>query len=225
MYNKVFNLKDCEYFHSVMLENAWNQFPPTHQWNSGPHVCKVISILEIIKNLPTPQKIIDIGAAAGAFPHLAQKMGHDVTAIDLEGHKYFATLGNNALSKLIIGDIFEEVDNLRDESIDIFVDVCAVTHFNHDSYTNQKYELNQWERLAKAIYNPLKKEGFFIISTDCDPLKEDGEFISPTKIIEFIERQGFLLYGKYDKIYENTDCYTLYEGIKLPVVSLTFQKK
>jgi SAM-dependent methyltransferase len=224
MYNKVFNLQDFEIFNKILLENQWNCFPPQHQWEHSTHVCKVVSLLEIVKQFDKPQKIVDIGSAAGAFPHLAQKMGHDVTAIDLEGYKYFSQLGTNALSKLITGDIFVELDKLEDNSVDIFSDVCSVTHFNHESFTNKVHDLNQWERVSQKIHRPLKKNGHFIVSTDCNVSNTNGEFISPSKIIEYVEKNGFALNGEYKKEYENTDCYIVYNGQKLSVVCLDFIK-
>ena len=63
-----------------------------------------------------------------------------------------------------------ELKNIDDESVDIFIDSCAVTHFKPSGN-------NGWKEVAENVYRSLKPGGKFIVSSDVDENVDEGEFI------------------------------------------------
>jgi 2-polyprenyl-3-methyl-5-hydroxy-6-metoxy-1,4-benzoquinol methylase len=224
MYNRILNSKDVEVFiETIQKENYVQKFPPTSQWDKDCAILKTMSVLDEIKEIgETSLKIIDLGAAAGALPHIVSEWGNDVIAIDMTD-MYISQVSKNTLVKMVTGDVFIELKEMDEESVDVITDVCAVTHFDYN-YTETVNNLG-WKKVSDDVYRVLKKGGRFIVSTDCDVTNERGQFISPESLINIIESSGLQLTSPYQKEYEDTDCYTLYNGMILPVVCLAFEKK
>ena len=63
-----------------------------------------------------------------------------------------------------------QLKNIDDESVDIFIDSCAVTHFKPSGN-------NGWKEVAENVYRSLKPGGKFIVSSDVDENVDEGEFI------------------------------------------------
>ena len=111
---------------------------------------------------------------------------------------------------MVLGDVLHELKIIPPESVDVFIDSCAVTHFAPGENTG-------WKQVAEGVNKALKPDGKFILSSDVDLGAVDGEFISPQRIIEIMEENGLTLTTPYE--YTQTDFASPW-----PVVTFTFEK-
>jgi len=223
MANKVLNRQDIIHFRNVIVENEYDKkFPHRDLWGKDDAILKWISVVLEFQKIKTKRnklKVIDLGAGDGCTPHIIASFGHDVTAIDIANTNHFCT---NSLVKMVLNDALAEVKMMDDNSVDLFTDVCAVTHFN-SSFSNEYPNLG-WKNISDQVYRVLKQNGKFIITTDVDVNNNSGEFITPLSIIKIVESSGLKLCGDYEEEYEDTDFHIPYNGTNLQVASFTFQK-
>lgn len=221
MFNRVLNRKDLQNFmQEVEEKNYASNFPHMDLWGKDDAMLKWISVLDEVRSLGEKKlKVVDLGSGAGCTPHIISSWGHDVTAIDISTINHLCT---NSLVKMVLNDALIELKEMKDSSVNVFIDVCAVTHFNEkcsDTVANLG-----WKEVADQVYRVLKKNGRFIISTDVNIDNDFGEFIKPEKIIEILESSGLKLIGTYDKESEDTDFHISYNQQYLQVACLVFGK-
>ena len=155
--------------------------------------------------------VVDLGAGPASLPHIISSLGHDVTAIDIADIDH---LVQQSLVKMVLGDVLYELKEIPDESVDVFIDSCAVTHFDPKGY----YENKGWREVAYGVSRALKSGGRFILSSDVDLYATGGEFITPQRIIEIMKENGLELTSPFVLSDNNlTTC-------PWPVVTLTFEK-
>lgn len=221
MYNRVLNRKDLEIFKREIQEKNYSfDFPHIDLWGKDDAILKWLSVLKEVRSLNRKKlKIVDLGSGSGCTPHIISSWGYDVTAIDISNINHFCT---NSLVKMILNDVLIEIKDMEDSSVDVFTDVCAVTHFNA-SYTSDISNIG-WKEVSDQVYRVLKSKGKFIISTDVNVNNNFGEFIKPERIIEILKSSGLNLKGTYDKESENTDFCINYNQDQLQVVCLIFEK-
>jgi SAM-dependent methyltransferase len=222
MPNKVLNNNDLLEFRREIKEKDYeSKFPHRDLWSKDDAVLKWISTVKEFKQIETEKKlkVIDLGAGDGCTPHIIASFGHNVTAIDIANTNHFCT---NSLVNMVLNDALAEVKTMRSKTVDVFTDVCAVTHFN-STFDDKTANLG-WKNIAEQVYRVLKPGGRFIITTDVDINSDKGEFISPKKIIKIIESSGLKLVGQYDEQSENTDFSIFYNGMTLQIASFCFEK-
>ena len=156
-------------------------------------------------------KVVDLGAGPASLPHIISSLGHDVTAIDIADIDH---LVNQSLVKMVLGDVLYELKEIPDESIDVFIDSCAVTHFDPSGYSENK----GWREVAYGVSRALKSGGRFILSSDVDLSATGGEFITPQRIIDIMKENGLELTSPF--VLSNNNLKTC----PWPVVTLTFEK-
>lgn len=221
MFNRVLNKKDLEIFKKEIEENEYpKNFPHIDLWGKDDAILKWISVLQEVRSLNRKKlKVVDLGSGSGCTPHIIASWGYDVTAIDIANINHFCT---NSLVKMVLNDVLIEIKEMQDSSVDVFTDVCAVTHFN-DKYSDKIGNLG-WKEVAEQVHRVLKTRGKFIISTDVNISNDFGEFIKPEKIIEIVESSGLKLKGEYDKESESTDFHIPYNQQNLQVACFVFEK-
>lgn len=221
MYNRILNTKDLEIFkQEIEDKNYPENFPHIDLWGKDDAILKWLSVLKEVHNLKRKKlKLVDLGSGSGCTPHIIASWGHDVTAIDIANINHFCS---NSLVKMILNDVLIEIKEMKDSSVDVFTDICAVTHFN-DKHTDSIGNIG-WKEVGDQVYRVLKSKGKFIISTDVNIQNNFGEFIKPEKIIEILENSGLKLKGTYDKESETTDFHIRYNSQNLQVVCLVFEK-
>jgi len=221
MFNRILNQKDLQNFKQEILKKEYpKNFPHIDLWGKDDAILKWLSVLEEVKYLGTDKlKIVDLGSGSGCTPHIIASWGHDVTAIDIANINHFCS---NSLVKMILNDVLIEIKEMEDSSVDVFTDLCAVTHFN-DKYTDSIANLG-WKEVADQVHRVLKTGGKFIVSTDVNISNDFGEFIKPQTIIRIIENSGLKLVGNYDKESEDTDFHIPCNQLSLQVVCLVFEK-
>lgn len=221
MYNRVLNQKDLNNFKKQIIENDYStKFPHIDLWGKDDAILKWLSVINEFTNLNKDKlKVVDLGSGSGCVPHIISNLGNDVTAIDIANIDHFC---KNSLVKMILNDVLIEIKEMKSSSVDVFTDVCAVTHFNIKS--NDGIANNGWKEVADQVYRVLKKNGKFIVSSDVDIFNDFGEFIKPKLIIEILQSSGLKLLNEYEEAYESTDFHIPYNGNNLQVACLVFVK-
>ena len=214
MYNRLLTRSDLADFQKeVDDENYKERFPHRDLWDNHPDaILKWISILREFKSLGGENlKVVDLGAGPASLPHIISSLGHDVTAIDIADIDH---LVQQSLVKMVLGDVLYELKEIPDESVDVFIDSYAVTHFDPKGY----YENKGWREVAYGVSRALKSGGRFILSSDVDLYATGGEFITPQRIIEIMKENGLDLTTPF--VVSDNDLKTC----PWPVVTLTFEK-
>ncbi len=223
-YNRILTRRDLKEFRGIIEESDYrNKFPHPILWDKDDAILKWISVIEIFKNLDIEKgNVVDLGCGSSCPPKIIRSMNHNVTGIEVVG-EYVGNFYSDSDIKILIGNSFDLVKEIKENEVDIFYDCCSVTHFNTGS-TPECKNLG-WEIMASLVYKALKKGGRFIIASDVRFTESEGEFITPTDIIDIVERSGLNLDSKFDLgSIENPDNYTFDYGGKMGVVSLTFIK-
>lgn len=215
--NKILTKKDVEWAKKIIAERNYRvNYPHIDLWDKDDACVKWMSVLEMFESLQKSNlKVIDMGCGTGCTPHIISDMNNDVVAIDSYYDYHFC---KNSNVNMIKSDIFDYLKNVENETYDVAIDVCAVTHF--DTRYDSEIENYGWKKIADEAYRILKKNGRFIISSDCSISSSSGEFINPKTIIKLIESSGLKLDGYYR---ENSEDDFKVIGY-LNVVSLSFVK-
>ena len=214
MYNRLLTTEDLhEFYEEVDREDYRTKFPHRDLWyDHDDAILKWISILREFKSIGGSNlKVVDLGAGPASLPHIISSLGHDVTAIDIADIDH---LVQQSLVKMVLGDVLYELKEIPDESVDVFIDSCAVTHFDPKGY----YENKGWKEVAYGVSRALKSGGRFILSSDVDLYARGGEFITPQRIIEIMTENGLDLTTPF--VVSDNDLKTC----PWPVVTLTFEK-
>ena len=214
MYNRRLTPEDLrEFYEEVDKEDYRTKFPHRDLWyDHDDAILKWISILREFKSIGGSNlKVVDLGAGPASLPHIISSLGHDVTAIDIADIDH---LVQQSLVKMVLGDVLYELKEIPDESVDVFIDSCAVTHFDPKGY----YENKGWKEVAYGVSRALKSGGRFILSSDVDLYATGGEFITPQRIIEIMKENGLDLTSPF--VVTDNDLKTC----PWPVVTLTFEK-
>ena len=214
MYNRLLTTEDLqEFYEEVDKEDYRTKFPHRDLWyDHDDAILKWISILREFKSIGGSNlKVVELGAGPASLPHIISSLGHDVTAIDIADIDH---LVQQSLVKMVLGDVLYELKEIPDESVDVFIDSCAVTHFDPKGY----YENRGWKDVAYGVSRSLKSGGRFILSSDVDLYAKGGEFITPQRIIEIMKENGLDLTSPF--VVTDNDLKTC----PWPVVTLTFEK-
>ena len=163
-------------------------------------------------------KVVDLGAGDGPVAHMISNKGYDVVGVDVKIWPF----GYQSLAVMVTKDAIEFVKEYEDNSVDIFMDGCAVTHFN-DSGGDEQTPNKGWRSIFEALKRVMKPGGYFICFSDIQLGTETvtGEFIIPEDIVRMAEESGLTLTSEYN--YSRDDCFV--HSIGLGVASFVFTKK
>ena len=161
-------------------------------------------------------KVVDLGAGDGPVAHMISNKGYDVVGVDVKIWPF----GYQSLAVMVTKDAIEFVREYEDNSVDIFMDGCAVTHFNDSSDENSPNK--GWRSIFEALKRVLKPGGYFICFSDIQLGTETvtGEFIIPEDIVRMAEESGLTLTSEYN--YSRDDRFI--HSIGLGVASFVFTK-
>ena len=162
-------------------------------------------------------KVVDLGAGDGPVAHMISNKGYDVVGVDVKIWPF----GYQSLAVMVTKDAIEFVKEYEDNSVDIFMDGCAVTHFNDSSDENTPNK--GWRSIFEALKRVMKPGGYFICFSDikCDDQTVIGEFIRPEDIVRMAEESGLTLTSDY--YYSRIDRFV--HSCNLGVASFVFTKK
>jgi len=201
MDKKIINSIVTNEIHQICKEyRDLNNFPKDYPrsdilWDKPDSLCKWTSHLmmfDLIKK--EGMKIIDLGVGDSPVPHIISNQGFDVIGVDL----YRVEHPYQSLVVMVLKDAIEFLKDYEENSIDVFLDGCAVTHFNAD-YDDQ-YRNKGWKSVCDAVYRTLKPGGYFISSSDIKLNEEstNGEFIIPEDVVKIAESSGLKLHSEFE---------------------------
>ena len=161
-------------------------------------------------------RVVDLGAGDGPVAHMIADRGYDVVGVDVKPWSF----GYQSLAVMVTKDAIEFVREYEDNSVDIFMDGCAVTHFNDSG--EEETPNRGWRSIFEALKRVMKPGGYFICFSDIqcgDPCI--GEFIIPEDIVRMAEESGLILTSEYN--YNRDDRFS--HSCNLGVASFVFTKE
>jgi hypothetical protein len=185
---------------------------------------KWVGILEAFESIKNNyDTIVNIGCGIDSLPIYFSKFSDNCYAIDL-GEINPENKNHNIKSRNIN---FFDWNELTDNSVDIFIDSCAVTHFNVES--NSEYKNIGITKTFEKVSSLLKDGGYFIITTDCVAEDTDStEFVTPNYWIDSAKKYNMFLKTDFinpdDENYNNIPFGFVYNNYNLKVIRLIFQK-
>ena len=162
-------------------------------------------------------RVVDLGAGDGPVAHMIADRGYDVVGVDVQPWSF----GYQSLAVMVTKDAIEFVREYEDNSVDIFMDGCAVTHFNDSG--DEETPNRGWRSIFEALKRVMKPGGYFICFSDIqcgDPCI--GEFIIPEDIVRMAEESGLILTSEYN--YSRDDRFSHSPPRNLGVASFVFTK-
>jgi SAM-dependent methyltransferase len=225
MKNYIYNKADLIHSKESRDNNNWeNDFPHQDLWRKDDALVKWVGVLDRFKELypDNGKTVVDLGCARGCVPHIISSWGNDVTGVDTI--KTGGRIDHDCVDSkttMIESNIWDWFPTVEDGSIDVFTDLCSITHFCGSTgiCSDGETVLNN---VFRETYRCLKPGGHFIISSDCQTDSEDGEFVSPQIFISAAKAQGLKLMGRWTN--RTKDLFKVPGFSYLNVCSLTFIK-
>ena len=190
---------------------------PCGTWSNDDATIKWAGSMIIFDKLAKKgMRVVDLGAGDGPVAHMIADRGYDVVGVDVKPWSF----GYQSLAVMVTKDAIEFVREYEDNSVDIFMDGCAVTHFNDSSDENTPNK--GWRSIFEALKRVMKSGGYFICFSDIVVGTETvtGEFIIPEDIVRMAEESGLILTSEYN--YTRNDLFI--HSIGLGVASFVFTK-
>ena len=190
---------------------------PNGTWRHGDATIKWVGSEIIFDKLAKEgMKVVDLGAGDGPVAHMISNKGYDVVGVDVKPWNF----GYQSLAVMVTKDAIEFVREYEDNSVDIFMDGCAVTHFNDSG--DEETPNRGWRSIFEAVKRVMKPGGYFICFSDIVVGTETvtGEFIIPEDIVRMAEESGLILTSEYN--YSRDDLFI--HSIGLGVASFVFTK-
>ena len=175
------------------------------------------SIIIFDKLAKKGMRVVDLGAGDGPVAHMIADRGYNIVGVDVKAWDF----PYQSLAVMVTKDAIEFVREYEDNSVDIFMDGCAVTHFNDSG--DEETPNRGWRSIFEALKRVMKPGGYFICFSDikCDDQTVIGEFIRPEDIVRMSEESGLTLTSDY--YYSRIDRFV--HSCNLGVASFVFTKE
>ena len=195
-----------------------NYVHPNGTWSNDDATIKWAGSMIIFDKLAKKgMRVVDLGAGDGPVAHMIADRGYDVVGVDVKPWSF----GYQSLAVMVTKDAIEFVREYEDNSVDIFMDGCAVTHFNDSG--DEQTPNRGWRSIFEALKRVMKPGGYFICFSDikCDDQTVIGEFIRPEDSVRMAEESGLILTSEYN--YSRDDRFS--HSCNLGVSSFVFTKE
>ena len=201
----------------VHPNGTWRNDDATVKWTGSAIIFDKISYGKSQDFIKEGVKVVDLGAGDGPVAHMISHRGYDVVGVDVKPWNF----GYQSLAVMVTKDAIEFVREYEDNSVDIFMDGCAVTHFNDSG--DEETPNRGWRSIFEAVKRVMKPGGYFICFSDiqCGDETVIGEFILPEDIVRMGEESGLTLTSDY--YYSRIDRFV--HSSNLGVASFVFTKK
>ena len=201
----------------VHPNGTWRNDDATVKWTGSAIIFDKISYGKSQDFIKEGVKVVDLGAGDGPVAHMISNKGYDVVGVDVKIWPF----GYQSLAVMVTKDAIEFVKEYEDNSVDIFMDGCAVTHFNDSG--DEETPNRGWRSIFEALKRVMKPGGYFICFSDiqCGDQTVIGEFIRPEDIVRMAEESGLTLTSKYN--YSRDDRFS--HSCNLGVASFVFTKE
>ena len=201
----------------VHPNGTWRNDDATIKWTGSEIIFDKISYGKSQDFIKEGVKVVDLGAGDGPVAHMISNKGYDVVGVDVKPWNF----GYQSLAVMVTKDAIEFVREYEDNSVDIFMDGCAVTHFNDSG--DEETPNRGWRSIFEALKRVMKPGGYFICFSDIQLGTETvtGEFIIPEDIVRMAEESGLILTSEYN--YSRDDRFS--HSSNLGVASFVFTKE
>ena len=201
----------------VHPHGTWGNDDATVKWTVSAIIFDKISYGKSQDFIKEGVKVVDLGAGDGPVAHMISHRGYDVVGVDVKPWNF----GYQSLAVMVTKDAIEFVREYEDNSVDIFMDGCAVTHFNDSG--DEETPNRGWRSIFEALKRVMKPGGYFICFSDiqCGDQTVIGEFIRPEDIVRMAEESGLILTSEYN--YSRDDRFS--HSCNLGVASFVFTKE
>ena len=201
----------------VHPNGTWRNDDATVKWTGSAIIFDKISYGKSQDFIKEGVKVVDLGAGDGPVAHMISHRGYDVVGVDVKPWNF----GYQSLAVMVTKDAIEFVREYEDNSVDIFMDGCAVTHFNDSG--DEETPNRGWRSIFEALKRVMKPGGYFICFSDIQLGTETvtGEFIIPEDIVRMAEESGLTLTSEYN--YSRDDRFS--HSCNLGVASFVFTKE
>ena len=195
---------------------TWSNEDATIKWAGSAIIFDKIAYGKSQDFIKEGVKVVDLGAGDGPVAHMISHRGYDVVGVDVKPWNF----GYQSLAVMVTKDAIEFVREYEDNSVDIFMDGCAVTHFNDSG--DEQTPNRGWRSIFEAVKRVMKPGGYFICFSDIVVGTETvaGEFIIPEDIVRMAEESGLTLTSEYN--YSRDDRFI--HSIGMGVASFVFTK-
>jgi len=191
---------------------------PCGTWSNDDATIKWAGSMIIFDKLAKKgMRVVDLGAGDGPVAHMIADRGYSIVGVDVKAWDF----PYQSLAVMVTKDAIEFVREYEDNSVDIFMDGCAVTHFNDSG--DEETPNRGWRSIFEALKRVMKPGGYFICFSDikCDDQTVIGEFIRPEDIVRMAEESGLILTSEYN--YSRDDRFS--HSCNLGVASFVFTKE
>ena len=191
---------------------------PCGTWSNDDATIKWAGSMIIFDKLAKKgMRVVDLGAGDGPVAHMIADRGYNIVGVDVKAWDF----PYQSLAVMVTKDAIEFVREYEDNSVDIFMDGCAVTHFNDSG--DEETPNRGWRSIFEALKRVMKPGGYFICFSDidCGDQTAIGEFIRPEDIVRMAEESGLTLTSDY--YYSRIDRFV--HSSNLGVASFVFTKK
>ena len=191
---------------------------PCGTWRNDDATIKCAGSMIIFDKLAKKgMRVVDLGAGDGPVAHMIADRGYNIVGVDVKAWDF----PYQSLAVMVTKDAIEFVREYEDNSVDIFMDGCAVTHFNDSG--DEQTPNRGWRSIFEALKRVMKPGGYFICFSDiqCGDETVIGEFIRPEDIVRMAEESGLTLTSDY--YYSRIDRFV--HSSNLGVASFVFTKK
>lgn len=198
------NLKYCELSDLDYIKKTYDNHIKMFVTKTDDCLFKNFSIYDfIVKNNLSGKICMDIGAGTSGLGYILCDRFEEVIIVDMEEKNNF----NHKNLKHVRANFFEYAHILEDNSFDLIVESCAITHFEH----NKKENIGL-HKCAKIIQRILKPNSYFIMSSDVlleNSLDTEGqkEYIKVSEIINIFSNNNLKLINPFNYESINNDCF------------------
>ena len=223
----ILDANDYEYCVQKIKDSDWNDRYPHNFWNDvkdGNHLLSIrfkdavskwatliLRLESYLKESKDKKTVVDLGCGPCPIIDLVHDMGHEALGVDFIGHADTPHPLEGVLpAKRINKEGFAYLEEAEDDSVDVFIDGCAITHF---SEIPVKLSECQWDKMFKMSKRVLKDGGMFFIASDVSNIPYDkkmietnqylAEFVPVDYIISRAEKYGFELQGEMENSFDD----------------------